>query len=119
MVTDKRAFLRVNKTLPLKINIPIQEADLVIQTKDLSCNGALCTSDRFLAPMTKVSITMLLPAHKNHAATKISCKGVVVRVKEDPDSNTFLIGLFFNDIKEKERHKLEDYINHAHPASST
>ena len=109
---EKRQFSRVAKTIPIKINIPVHDADIVIQTLNLSCNGALCKSDRFIAPMTKVSITMLLPARNGSAAKKVSCKGVVVRIKEDAGNDTFNVGLFFNDIKDKERIKLEDYIKH-------
>lgn len=107
---DQRAHKRVAKELPLKVKIPIQSADVVIQTQNLSCSGALCTCDRFIAPMTKVNITMLLPPHGKRAAKKVTCTGVVVRIKEDKESGLFHIGLFFNDIKEKERHKIEDFI---------
>lgn len=108
---DQRAHQRVAKKLPLKVKIPIQSADVVIETMNLSCNGALCTCDRFIAPMTKVNITMLLPSHGKRAAKKVSCSGVVVRIKEDKETGLFSIGLFFNDIKDKERHKIEDFID--------
>lgn len=110
MTREQRVHRRVAKELPLKVKIPVQSSDVVIQTQNLSCNGALCTCDRFIAPMTKVNVTMLLPPHGKHAAKKVCCSGVVVRIKEDKVTGLFNIGLFFNDIKEKERHKIEDFI---------
>jgi c-di-GMP-binding flagellar brake protein YcgR len=112
MTREKRAHTRVARAVPVKVTIPVNDSDLVIQTKNISCSGALCVADRKVDPMTKVVITMLLPQHNDLPSTKIVCNGVIVRVEEDKTTGLFDLGIFFNDIREKERAKLEHYIEH-------
>ena len=110
MTREQRAHTRVSRAVPVKVTIPVSDSDLVIQTKNISCSGALCVADRRVEPMTKVTITMLLPQHDDQPSEKIVCNGVVVRVEEDPTTGLYDLGVFFNDIREKERAKLEHYI---------
>lgn len=117
MIAERRSSPRVKKVLPLKVRIPVQDADIVIRTSDISCNGAFCCTEQFIAPMTRLDITMLIPRQSNKEAIKVTCKGIVVRVKEDARSKLFNIGIFFTDIKEKERRKLEDYISSHIPST--
>jgi len=112
MTREKRAHTRVDRAVPVKVNIPVNDSDLVIQTKNISCSGALCVADRHVELMTKVVITMLLPQHNDLPSAKIVCNGVVVRAEEDITTGMCDLGIFFNDIREKERAKLEHYISH-------
>jgi len=113
MIAERRSSPRVNKVLPVKVHVPVQDKDIVIHSKDISCNGAFCCTEQFIAPMTRLDITMLIPRQPHQDAIKVCCKGVVVRIKEDPRTKMFTIGIFFSDIKEKERRKLEEFIaNH-------
>jgi len=111
MVEEKRRYPRLNKVLPLKISS--QDFDIVTQTKNLSCIGAFCSINTYLAPMTKLKITLLLPEKKDSltskSSKKVSCMGVVVRIEETHHSN-YNIAIFFEQIKERERLKLERYI---------
>jgi c-di-GMP-binding flagellar brake protein YcgR len=113
MIAERRSSPRVKKVLPVKIHVPVQDKDIVIHSRDISCNGAFCCTEQFIAPMTRLDITMLIPRQLHQEALKVTCKGVVVRIKEDPKSKMFTIGIFFTDMKEKERRKLEDFVaNH-------
>lgn len=113
MFKEKRKYPRLSKELPLKI--ATKETDLVAQTTNLSCNGAYCSVGEPLPLMTKLQITLLLPPKDKNPAqksTKIKCKGVIVRNKKNAVNNSYNIAIFFEQIREKERDKLEDYINH-------
>jgi len=111
MVKERRRYPRLSKVLPLKISS--QNFDIVTQTKNLSCIGALCSVNTYLAPMTKLKITLLLPEKQDYlspkSSKKVSCIGVVVRTEEINHSN-YNIAIFFEQMKERERLKLERYI---------
>ncbi|HEC69381.1 MAG TPA: PilZ domain-containing protein [Candidatus Omnitrophica bacterium] len=111
MDKERRRYPRLSKVLPLKISS--QNFEIVTQTKNLSCNGAFCPVNTYLAPMTKLKITLLLPEKQDYlspkSSKKVSCIGVVVRTEEINHSN-YNIAIFFEQMKERERLKLERYI---------
>jgi len=111
MTKENRGYIRIKKNLPLKIKFSKEDSDFVIETHDISCSGAMCTADKYIPPMTKVALTFLLPQHGHSPATKIQCSAVVVRINENPDNKNYDIGMFFSDIKDSEKSKLETYIN--------
>jgi len=119
MVKERRRYPRIEKTIPLKVSAG--NFDLVTQTKNISCNGAYCIMNRTLPLMTKLQITLLLPEKnkkkKENCSLKIKCMGVVVRSQKDTASKKerFKTAIFFEQIREKERGKLEEYIDtHLH-----
>ena len=114
MITEKRRHPRLEKTLPLKLSSS-RQADIVTQTKNLSCVGAYCTINKPIPLMTKLKITLLLPEKTKRAqekSRKVSCVGVVVRSEESPQKGIYDVAIFFEQIREKEKVKLEEYINH-------
>lgn len=114
MITEKRRHPRLEKTLPLKLS-SARQADIVTQTKNLSCVGAYCTVNKAIPLMTKLKITLLLPEKTKQAkerSSKVNCVGVVVRSEQSPQEGTYDVAIFFEQIREKEKVKLEEYINH-------
>ena len=107
--SEKRRFPRIEKELPLKIRT--NECDLVTQTKNISCIGAYCSINRYIRPLTKLSIILLLPSmtkYKNKTF-RIQCKGVVVRI-EQRSHHGFDIAIFFNDITQRDKEKISKYV---------
>ena len=65
--------------------------------------------------MTKLKITLLLPEKEKspkEKSQKVNCIGVVVRAEESSQKGHYDIAIFFEQIREREKSKLEDYINH-------
>ena len=111
-IQDRRKHPRLENNIPLKIRS--DDFDLVTETKNLSCSGAYCRVSKYLEPMSKLKIHLLLPLKKanNKIATKkISCQGVIVRSESVPGDQYFNIAIFFNDIQQKDVNTLNDYIN--------
>ena len=110
-IPERRRYPRIKKELPLKIRG--QGYDFVTQTKDLSCIGAYCYVNKYIPPMTKLSVMMLLPSEseEKNAALKVQCKGVVVRTDPNPPTG-FNIAIFFNDISQRNKDKISQYVNH-------
>ncbi len=114
MVREKRQYPRLEKQLPVKI--ATNTADLVAQTKNLSCNGAYCTFNKELPLMTKLKVTILLPQKKNkipQKSIKVQCVGIIVRTTEisEKEKRLYNTAIFFEQIRDREREKLQDYIN--------
>jgi hypothetical protein len=88
--------------------------DLVTQTKNISCIGAYCFVDKYIPPMTKVSIVLLLSlkskTREKTTTAKVQCKGVVVRTEENPPKS-YNIAIYFNEIGQREKNKIAKYVN--------
>ncbi|MBN2119467.1 MAG: PilZ domain-containing protein [Candidatus Omnitrophica bacterium] len=113
MIKEKRKYPRVVKTIPLKLSS--HQTDIVTQTKNISCIGAYCSINKPLPLMTKLKITLLLPEkEKDYKDTskKVNCLGIVVRSEKATHKDDYDIAIFFEQIREKEKLKLEEYINH-------
>lgn len=123
MEQERRRYPRVNYYLPLKISST--DTELVTETKNISLHGVYCLVSRDIALMTKFKIIMHVPAVPRQAGKKfhkIECVGVVVRgepVKNLPEhkEKMFGVGIFFSEIKERDRKYLERFIEYclSHP----
>lgn len=112
---ERRSHPRVETTLPLRIKS--SEFDIVTSTKNISCVGAYCQVDRYLAPLTKLDIALVL-SHQNNSdnntnSIKVRCRGVVVRT--EPSLDKYNIAIFFNDISEPEKEKINAFVKDGHP----
>ena len=109
-LTERRKFPRIEKEVALKIRA--ENCDLVTQTKNISCVGAYCWINRYIPPLTKLSIILLLPhrSESKNGIIKVQCRGVVVRTeKRSPQG--FDIAIYFNEINNRNKGKIEKYIN--------
>ena len=109
-LVERRQHPRVANNVPVKITSSL--ADFVTQTENISCSGAYCRVDKYLEPMTKLGITLLLPIQKDGKVLtkKVSCNGVVVRSENIPNEKEFYIAIFFNDIHPKDSRTLAEFV---------
>lgn len=108
---ERRRHPRIYKKLPLKLEL--DSFDLTTETLNISSSGAYCQTDKYIEPMTKVSIVLVLPVKsKNNAAAtkKVTCKGVVVRSEKDSTKDKFNIAIFFTDVPETDAKNINRYI---------
>ena len=110
---ERRKYPRIAK--PLSIKLSDQEFDILTETNNISASGAYCPVNKPVDLMTKLSIVLLIPIHKNKTRTikKISCCGVVVRCEYVTENGKYpyRIAVFFNDLKDSERKALGSYID--------
>ncbi len=108
---EQRRYPRVDNNIPLKICGP--KADLVTESKNISCSGVYCRVNEFLEPMMKLQIILLLPMKKagRGATKKITCGGVVVRTENIPGEDAFNTAIFFNDIHPRDSGILADFVD--------
>lgn len=108
--SEKRQHPRVNKSLPIKINN--QEFDIVTETKNISCVGAYCQVDKYVAPFTKIKTTVIIPAKKKCANSLINCEGTVVRVEKIDNAleQQYNIAIYFNQISKTNISKIDRFV---------
>ena len=118
---ERRAYPRFSISLPIKIcgtNFSFSS-----ETKNISRTGLYCQVDRFMPVMTKLALTMFISLiiKKRKMEKEINCSVVVVRVEPEEEQefvDKYNIGLFFTDIKDKDRDIISQYIQQAFFASS-
>jgi hypothetical protein len=107
---ERRRHLRLEHNVP--VNISGGDIDIVTETKDLSCSGAFCRVNKFIAPMTKLKLNLLLPLRKNGKIVdkRINCEGVVVRTEAAADGESFHAAIFFSDISPKDSQIISEFV---------
>ena len=107
---ERRQHPRVANNVPVKITSAA--ADFVTETQNISCSGTYCRVDKYLEPMTKLGITLLLHVKKSGKTStkKVSCSGVVVRTENIPNDKEFYTAIFFNDIHPKDSRVLSEFV---------
>jgi hypothetical protein len=109
---DRRRHIRIPDRLPFKLADSLSV--IATQTINISASGAYCEIDRYIAPMSKVSITLLVPLRQK--SNKISSKtlrmeGVVVRTEKSRNSEgRFSIAVFFTRAKESDLKNIRLYV---------
>ena len=108
---EKRKHPRLEKNIPVKLSY--EDADIVTETRNISRTGAYCRVNKYVEPMTKLKIHLLIPTSKGGKITtkKVSCQGIVVRTESIPGSEDFNIAVYFRDIQEREAEYISDYVN--------
>jgi len=104
---EKRKHPRVNKSLPIKIRN--RDFDIVTETKNISCVGAYCQVDKYVAPFTKIKATVLMPSKTKKANNSINCEGTVVRVEKINNDleQQYNIAIYFNQISKTNISKID------------
>jgi len=110
---EKRQSPRFEKSVPIRISE--LEFDILTETKNISASGAYCSISKPLKLMTKLNTVLLIPLKRNKTKTvkKITCSAIVVRLEHSSEDKKYpyRIGVYFSDIKEKDRKTLNAYIN--------
>ena len=108
---ERRRAPRVKRQIPLKIKI--DDYDAVGLTRDLSCIGAYCTINKYIAPFKIISVIFLLPLKMNHRSIvcNVRCRGVIVRAEKNSHNNQeYNVAIYFNRLKQSDKAKLSQYV---------
>lgn len=108
---DRRKHPRLANNIPVKICQ--EDGDVVTETANISRSGAYCRVERYIEPMSKMKIHLLLPIKRGGKSStkKISCEGVVVRTESIPNQNAYHVAIFFSDISSRDSESIADYVS--------
>jgi len=81
---ERRRSTRADARLSMRVEAAPSEGErtqIVTETHNISANGVYCTSLHYLAPASKVALTIVLPRLPGMPGAKelIKCDGIVVR----------------------------------------
>ena len=85
-----------------------------LETINLSAGGLLCTSPAWVAPMTKMALSLELPGPARNGPTLVEGEAVVVRT--DPPAPTtnpgdgYRVALFFSRMEDAHRQALNQFL---------
>ena len=113
--TERRKAVRAPATLAMEIKLA-GEGFGKLKTINVSANGVYFSSPGFIAPLTRLEITLLIPEKLDGSSSKrreVSCEGVVVRTEPDKpgkDVSEYDVACYFTSISGHDRAHLESYI---------
>ena len=88
---------------------------IVTESRNISGSGVYCLSPHYLAPLSKVALTIVLPAVSGRTPSQrlLKCEGVVVRCQADEGARrkrSFQLACSFLDLESGIRDRLEEYV---------
>jgi hypothetical protein len=90
-------------------------AHLVTETQNISASGVYCRSSHYLAPLSKVDLTIVLPRLPGTRGAKelIKCEGIVVRCESASarkSDKTFELACMFSGLDERRKEMLDEFV---------
>ena len=109
--SERRQHQRLESNIPVKICS--DEFDIVTQTANISRSGVCCRVNKYIEPMTKLKIQLLLPfkADKKTVTKKVACYGVIVRTESVPNEEAFNVAIYFSDMASRDAECLAEFVN--------
>jgi PilZ domain-containing protein len=109
---DRRRHPRVER----RLRVDSSNVDMLeLETIDLSAGGLRCTAPAFIAPMTKMALSLVLPAAPGgEPDAPIRGEAVVVRTEKLPTGEGIAgacrVALFFSRMDEADRLRLQGFL---------
>jgi c-di-GMP-binding flagellar brake protein YcgR len=109
---DRRRHPRVEHRLRVESS---NVETLELETIDLSAGGLRCTAPAFIAPMTKMALSLVLPAAPGDKTfAPIKGEAVVVRTEKLPTgegaAGACRVALFFSRMDDADRQRLQSFL---------
>ena len=121
---ERRRSIRADASLSMRLEGQPADGDLtkiVTESRNISSSGVYCTSPHYLAPLSKVALTIILP---NRAARSgmngmsprrlLKCDGIVVRCMPSdgkPRKHGYELACSFVGLEARHRDVIEDFVS--------
>ena len=108
---ERRRAVRAPAKLAMEVKLGGRDCGQ-LETINVSANGVYFSSPTFIAPLTRLEITLIIPDRAKEDR-EVPCEGVVVRTEpetEDKRHDRYQIACYFTAIGESDRENLESYI---------
>lgn len=112
---ERRKSPRIAAKLAMQVSGGDESSVLTTESINLSATGIQFQSRAFLSPLTKVSLTILLPPFGRRLRREriVKCDGVIVRCEEAERARQrprYELACYFTEVAEEERELLEQYV---------
>lgn len=113
---ERRKRPRADARLSMRVE-GAHEADsaqIVTESQNISASGVYCTSSHYLAPLSKVALTIVLPKLPGGRGAKelIKCNGIVVRCDSTAKKadRSYELACMFSGLDESRRRLIEEFV---------
>jgi hypothetical protein len=116
----RKSERRVKERADAKLSMRVEGApegaptQIVTESQNISASGVYCNSSHFLAPLSRVSLTIVLPRVPGGRGVKelIKCDGIVVRCLPVTRKTERLweLACMFSDLDTERRSMLEEFV---------
>lgn len=114
--TERRETTRADARLSMRVEgaEDAGAAQLVTESQNISASGVYCFSDHYLAPLSKVALTIVLPRVPGSRGSKelIKCEGIVVRCdqpRKRGDGN-YELACMFSGLEPEWRRRIDEFV---------
>ena len=116
--SERRRSARADARLSMRVEGQHAQGDstqVVTESQNISANGVYCTSSHYLAPLSKVALTIVLPRLPGSTSSKelIKCDGIVVRclpASGRRDEKHFELACMFSALDASRRALLDEFV---------
>ena len=113
---ERRRSSRADARISMRVESAPSDGErtqIVTETQNISASGVYCTSLHYLAPASKVELTLVLPRLPGSTGAKelIKCEGIVVRCEPPARGERgYELACMFTGLDERRRAMLEEYV---------
>ncbi len=112
---ERRNRPRADARLSMRVeSAPDAEApQIVTESQNISASGVYCTSSHYLAPLSKVALTIVLPKAGTRATKELlKCEGIVVRCQPSGKKNerSYELACMFSSLDPAHRALLDEFV---------
>ena len=114
---ERRGHTRADARLSMRVEPGVAASPKVVtETQNISASGVYCTSTQYLAPLSKVQLTIVLPKLPSSRAVKelVKCEGIVIRCDETASrrgaDRSYQLACMFSDLDATRRARIEDFV---------
>jgi c-di-GMP-binding flagellar brake protein YcgR len=110
---ERREDVRADAQLSMRLGaLGSTGPEIVTETRNISASGLYCLSPHYLAPLSKVDLTLVLPDGGRSAAGRLlQCEAVVVRCQVATESRRrYELACSFLGLPETQRRLLAEYV---------
>jgi c-di-GMP-binding flagellar brake protein YcgR len=108
---------RADARLSMRVEAGSPEADgaqVVTESQNISASGIYCMSSHYLAPLSKVALTIVLPKVPGTRSAKelIKCEGIVVRCEQSVrrGERPYEIACMFSSLDDDLRQRIDAFV---------
>jgi len=115
---ERRRTTRADARLSMRVEGNAEESvdgQLVTESQNISASGVYCMSSHYMAPLSKVALTIVLPRVPGGRTTKelIKCEGIVVRCEQSAarkSERPFQLACMFSDLGDEVRRRIDAFV---------
>lgn len=116
--SERRRDPRADARLSMRVEGAPDDGDhahIVTESQNISASGIYCYASHYLAPLSKVALTIVLPHMPGGSGSQelIKCEGIVVRCEGGParkGEEQFELACMFSDMDEERRFQIEEFV---------